>query len=94
MSKWCNPENTDSVLYLSNALDQITFDQLFSPIAEHFGPGIPLSRLRIEYVRWTHEEPCGCCTGSGTYGDFYRIELVEETDKYTVDLPLKALVTQ
>lgn len=92
MKDYKYPESTSSVLYICNAGDQISFGYLFSQIETHFGSAVPLSHLRIEYIRWTHEEPCGCCRDSGVYSDFYRIELVDVPGEYTPDMPIKELV--
>lgn len=92
MKEWKFPESTPSVLYIGNAEDQVSFGHLFGQIELHFGSAVPLSHLRIEYVRHTLEEPCGCCTGSGVYGDYYRIELADAPDEYTPATPIKELV--
>lgn len=92
MKGWKYPESTTSVLYIPNAHDQVSFGHLFSQIETHFGSAVPLSHLRIEYVRWALEEPCSCCRDSGVYSDFYRIELADVPDEYTPATPIKELV--
>ena len=93
MRKSAYPENDAKTVWLANAEDNISLGTLLSFAGGYFGESAQLNMIDIEYVRWTHESSCGCCSiNNGAYGDYYKITLRDEPCEYTKPVPLIDLI--